>query len=255
MKRILLFFLNKAKESISLINTGVFLAIITPIAYLLGSSFHQGYSRAFGLEPNSFPVSIQDTYINSYLVLGKIFLDAGNYVAELVNLTNILRLFLIIFLLSLFFYLLFLAKRKSSDRNIGPCPCLNKIQNLLIYFNYKNNDFTKSILITLISFEIILSVIIIILIVPLSWLAVPIVGDSTGRKLAVSRLNEFKINGCHKDKKDNINTCFIIQDENGTPLHEGLLLAIDEKNIAIFKKEGLFLLPRKENYILKRKVN
>ena len=86
------------------------------------------------------------------------------------------------------------------------------------------------------------------------WLSVFWLGRSRGKEYGEFTINQFKTRGCFKGDY-NINTCFKIIDENGNTLHEGLLLSIDEENIAIFTKEGLFLLPRKENFMLQRKIN
>ncbi len=254
MRRILLLF-GGAKKYISLINTGALLAIITPLAYLLGVSFHQGYLSAFGLESNNFQASVQDIYINSYVVIGKILIDAGVYIATIFQFPNLIVLAMILLSLALIIYLSLFAKKKLAAMGMGECKCLEYIENASAFLSYKKNDFSKSILITLVSMEIVSITLMIILLIPLLWWAIPLVGSSTAKELATSKINKFKIDGCSNDRDKGVNNCFIVRDETGNILHEGLLVAMNEKEIAIFKKEGLFIFSRRENFILQRKTN
>jgi hypothetical protein len=65
-------------------------------------------------------------------------------------------------------------------------------------------------------------------------------------------------NGCKKEKDREVNTCttVIVKDKDGNEeiLHEGLLVDIDAKMIALFKKNGTHIFSRKENFILQRKT-
>ncbi len=80
----------------------------------------------------------------------------------------------------------------------------------------------------------------------------------SGQKIAEKKLNNFTENGCSPEQKTNsvkIDTCSVIQDKDGNILHGGLLVAINDKDIAMFKKDGSYIFTRQKDWLIRRKLH
>ena len=81
-----------------------------------------------------------------------------------------------------------------------------------------------------------------------------------GQKIAEGKLNNFTENGCSPNPRIGtesvkIDTCSVIQDKTGKILHEGLLIAINDKDIAMFKKDGSYIFTRQKDWLIRRKLH
>ncbi|CAK8723571.1 hypothetical protein GMJAKD_12925 [Candidatus Electrothrix aarhusensis] len=238
---------DKIKKSISIVNIGVVSAIILPIAYLLGSSYHQGYLSVYGIETTVFPLSTQDVYIYSYNAVSLFLLKIWKYILTILKFPEKLWLISAVFVLisSVYITLQYPLIRRG----------ILKIKNPLASSSWEENNFTKSIWITFISFESAFFIIIILLITPSLWFAPQLIGYSEGKEFALSIRKLFKNNGCSTDKKTGLDICSVIQDKDGKILHEGLLIAINDKDIAMFKKDGSYIFTRQNDWLIRRKLH
>ena len=92
------------------------------------------------------------------------------------------------------------------------------------------------------------------------WWSPSRVAYLAGQNIAEEKIGKFTKNGCFSDPKIKINsvaidTCSVIQDKNGKILHEGLLVAINDKDIALFKKDGSYIFPRQKDWVIQRKLH
>ena len=111
-------FVKKGKKYLSLLSIGAVVAIITPVAYLIGISYYEGYLSAFGVDSNIFNPSIQKIYVYSYYVAGRILLKIYSYFSSGLNIFTFPNYYLLIFTYTIFFYFVFRCNKVSSDEEI-----------------------------------------------------------------------------------------------------------------------------------------
>lgn len=232
-------------------------AVLTPGAYLLGLSYYQGYLSAFGVESDGFPISAPDVYVFSYQTVGYFLLALGELSVKAIN-----KVFsppiiywasaILIVLVGAIYFLMKLARN-------GPHPriqrTLVKIKAAISWFHWKNNDFTKSVgIVGVASYSAILLVTSAAAIA-LFWWLLPLSAYSKGHSVAQERIKLFMDKGCHEEPKTKWNTCFVVLDDKGGVAHEGLLIAINDKEVAFFKKDGSYVFPRKDDAVLRRRFH
>ncbi|MCI5139907.1 MAG: hypothetical protein D3922_16190 [Candidatus Electrothrix sp. AR1] len=76
-----------------------------------------------------------------------------------------------------------------------------------------------------------------------------------GQERAANLIKSFTKEGCHAHPKTRWDTCHVIEDEKGNAIHEGLLLKIDDKEIAMFKKDGTYTFARQKSWLIRRKLH
>jgi len=234
---------------------GAIVAIITPAAYLLGLRYYQGYMSAFGVESNGFPISAPDIYVFSYQAIGHLLLTIGelasNFLTTLFNPPVIYLAIGAAVVLISFIYWLLKSTRHGFHPRIQWILC--KVKVVVSWLHWKNNDFTKSIgIVGLASYGVIAFATAAMAIAILWWL-LPMSAYSKGHDTAQERIKLYLENGCHADKNSKWNNCFSVVDDKGNVIHEGLLIAVNDKEIAIFKKDGSYVFTRKDDSLLRRK--
>jgi hypothetical protein len=123
------------------------------------------------------------------------------------------------------------------------------------WLHWKNNDFTKSVgIVGVASYSIIL-IATSAMAIALFWWLLPLGAYSKGHDVAHERIKLYLEKGCYTDAKTKWDTCFLVLDEKGNVLHEGLLIAVNDKEIAIFKKNGSYVFARKEGFLLRRNLH
>lgn len=50
------------------------LAVLAPLFYLTGLSFHQGLLTTYGISSDTFPITVQDTYVSAYIAISHFLL-------------------------------------------------------------------------------------------------------------------------------------------------------------------------------------
>ena len=132
---------------------------------------------------------------------------------------------------------------------------LSKVKAVASWLHWKNNDFTKSVgIVGVASYSVVLlgtSA----AAIALFWWLLPLGAHSKGQTVAQERIGKFLEKGCHAEPKTKWNTCFVVLDDKGVVIHEGLLIAMNDKEMAFFKKDGSYVFPRKEGTVLRRKLH
>jgi hypothetical protein len=230
--------------------------VITPGAYLLGYSFYDGYMNAFGVETGSFPVSTPNIYVFSYHTVGYLLLSIGEAAAKTLNKLlsppNIYFLAITSCLVVVGIYSLFKMTQKKKHPIM--LKLFEKIKIAVSWLHWKNNDFTKSVGIVGVASYSLLLLATVSIAVALFWWWLPMSASEKGKKIANDRIKLFLSKGCLADKNSNWNNCFCVVDEKGNEIHEGLLIAMNDNVVAIFKKDGSYIFKRKEGVILRRKM-
>lgn len=213
--------------------------------------------NAFGVEIDGFPVSAPNVYVFSYQTVGYFLLSIGDAAAKALNLLlSPPTVYFVVGALCFFIggiYLLIKAARK------GPHPLLRKlfekIKKIVSWLHWKNNDFTKSIgIVGLASYTLVLLASVSVAIA-LFWWLLPLSAYAKGKDVASDRIKLFRDKGCHADEKSKWDNCFFVVDEKGNQLHEGLLIAVNDSVVAIFKKDGSYVFKRQDGYLLRRKLH
>jgi hypothetical protein len=236
---------------------GIFAVILPPGAYLLGLSFYQGYMNAFGVEADGFPISAPDVYVFSYHTVGYFLLSIGKAAVDGLNwifTPPILYWAVAIFLLSVgsIYWLLKTAKQTNRPREQK---LLGNIKKIISLLHWKNNDFTKSVGIVGVASYVLVLLAFGAMAVALFWWLFPLSAQSKGHEIASDRIKIFLEKGCRAEEKSKWDSCFVVIDDKGTVIHEGLLIAMSDKEIAIFKKDGSYVFSRQENFLLRRTLH
>lgn len=231
--------------------------IITPGAYLLGYAYYEGYMNAFGIETDGFPVSAPNIYVFSYQTVGLFLLSIGVDAAKLLD--NLLKpptvywVFGILCLLIGGIYWLLKSIRKYPYSQL--LRLQNKINSIVSWLHWKNNDFTKSVGIVGVASYTFLVVLTASTAIALFWWLLPLGANAKGKEVANERISLFRKIGCHADEKSKWDNCFQVFDEKGNQLHEGLLIAMNDNVVAIFKKDGSYVFKRQDGFVLRRKLD
>lgn len=241
---------DTAKSYISLLSVGTFLAIVTPIAYLLGLSFYQGSLYAFGVEADIFPLSAQYIYVNFYYALIFTLSSCLSVITILLNGMNWYSLLIVILTMISARAASWYSKNDSNHR-------LEKIGSKILSFfaKYHDHESIKPYLIisAIVSF---FSFLIYLLIVVTLCLWLPgYTAYSVGQGNARERIKNYRDHGCKANQETGLNRCTLVKDKDGKVLYEGLLVAINDKEIAIFDKDGSHIFAKQEGFVLQRKLH
>ena len=231
---------NSEKKSLPILLVApAIIALIPVVAYLLGISFYRGYLSTFGVDSDIFPISTQHVYLKAYHAVTFILL---NLVANLVSIVELIKqinchvVIILMFPICIMTGSLWYLKRKD-----------------------KNPEFKSIalIFIVLFSYPFLLYG---LLFISISWWSPSFAAYSAGQQIAEEQIDNFTKNDCSPDQRlgtdsVKIDTCSIIQDKNGKILHEGLLIAINDKDIAMFKKDGSYIFTRQKDWLIRRKLH
>ena len=214
---------------------GAFLiTLILPYMYLLGLAYYQGYMSEFGVSSDMFPISTADVYVNAFVVISMVFFKCLNKI----NILIILNMSLIVghlliwggVLSGVIYYIkfreknMFFLNQSLNLKNKSELPEPSK--NALSVINFIH-----------ISFQIILFVISLLLIL---WVGVNI-ATKIGESVAFENINKYLLNECKFDSKEKWNACIRIENGAGLKPQEGLFIAKNPDEIALFKKKGSYV--------------
>jgi len=241
---------DKAKSYISLLNVGTFLAIITPIAYLSGLTYYQGGLYAFGVEADIFPLSTQDIYVNFYYALMFTLSSCLSTITNLLNGMNwcswLIFFLMIIAVLTVHWY--------SKD---NANPFLGRIESDILSFFAKhyNHESMRPYLIVSATVSFFSFLICLLLGVTL-FLWLPFYAAySAGQGNAARTIKKYRDHGCEANQETGLNRCTLVKDKDGKVLYEGILVAINDKGIAMFDKNGSHIFAKQEGFVLQRKLH
>lgn len=236
--------------------SGALITVFTAAAYLTGLGYYQGVLAAYGISSDAFPLPTTDIYVHTYFAIGYIILGTGEISMKILTwclnppgafwATGALVISSIIIYAGL--KIKDLKPHIPNKRKI----LLNKIIN---YLKPKNNKYTQAIAILFLSSYLAYLILFGILICGIGWWILPVAAYKKGYDNEIKKVNAFRKLGCTKDEMTTWDKCFTVQDETGKVIHEGILVALSSKEIAIFEKSGSFIFARKDGYTIKRKLH
>jgi hypothetical protein len=230
-----------------------FLGIIGPLAYLMGVSYHQGKLEEYGIDYAQFPLSISGAYISAYSFIALIWMKPVNAIHEffrsIINPPG-LWWFLIIASLWIIFVSairLLLSKAKKGDsKKIKIDP--NSIKKIF-----------KITLWSLLPPYLLFAIPVFFTFLWLVWVSPSYYAYLQGKETARKEINLFEEEGCTLVATSQLSwsKCTSIKDKDRNVVHEGLLLQIQNKKVAIFESSNndvvIFELP--DGYYMSRPVN
>lgn len=249
---------SKGKSrSLSLVSLAGIIGVIAPGAYLLGFRFYQGFVESYGIDVNHFPLRTPDVYIGAYTAVARMLIDtAGWILSAYVRLSNPWSLFFVFLSIVGAVGAVYLSiKMKKAGKFSNLKVFLDKMRPLLERLHFKNNDLTKSV--TYVVFPAYIAGILgyFVMAVAVLWWVLPLFGYFAGQEFAEEQIADYRKNGCHLKKKMTWSTCVSIIDERGNEIQTGIVVAANTENIALFNKNGTYILQRKPEYWVYSKFN
>lgn len=227
-------------------------ALLAPTAYLVGFAFNDGYTHAFGIGSETFPVSTPTLYIFSFQTVGLYLLSFGKSALELLNIAFAPPALywvigaLLSLVLATFSALKLLriggawAKEKSKQSEWKK----TKLGKFFEWMHWKNNDFSAASGLVLLGSYGLVTLLFMIAAFAICWWVLPLMATAKGRELAQEDISAYLKHECHRMKDTNWSNCHTIRDSQGNTIKEGLLIGINGEVIAIFNQEGLSIMER-----------
>jgi hypothetical protein len=229
----------------------IFVAIFTPYTYLLGLTYYQGYMNAFGVEAESFPLATADIYVNAYIAIGFMILDI---VEVAITLFQAPLFYGVLLALVLVTYFIVKTGRYLKSFNLRKNHKLISVK-IINFLHYKNNDLTKALAYVFIFTYAVMILVYVLSLISIFWWGLPVWASHKGDSEAKNKIEKYLKNGCFVDSKTNWNSCALILNTEGVILHEGLLIAKSDRESAIFKKDGSYLIKLNDDFIMRKKRN
>ncbi|MEE9362078.1 MAG: hypothetical protein V3U92_05715 [Cellulophaga sp.] len=198
----------------------------SPLLYLIGIAFYQGFLSAYGINISFFPPTLFEIYGNVYIFF------IGIYFSIIKLLWYIIPLVVFIFMI----VLIFLAYSKCY-----PSPPLKKTNAF-----FRPNSFLKEFLQHIWSIlkessaklKIIFIFPIYILLPPILFALCVYSADKKGKEYSNTEKKDYLENGCYFKEKSMWSNCDSLVNKKGEILHTGLLIASTNNYIAFFNCEG-----------------
>ena len=210
----------------------ILVTLILPYIYLLGLAYYQGYMNEFGISSDMFPLTAADTYVNAFVLISIIIFKCLNTISALLisNWKFIIGFVLLLGCVAIYFF-----RRKIKAGNANVCDSKNMPVKPV------DSDST-TISINLIDrfFQTIWIVGAFVFILCLLWIGVNI-AQVVGKSVALDAVSKYKKDACESDPKAKWNACVKLVNGAGLTMQEGLFVAKNSDEIALFKKEGSFV--------------
>lgn len=229
-------------------------AIVTPGAFLIGSHYYEGYLSAFGLSADELPMATSNVYVLSYSVVGYFLLAVGEVLAKWVNsLFDFPDVLYTVALLTGAVLMVYLGFKVRHKIKTGAVATNGRFARMLRWLNPHTNDGVKAFFIVFFASYGVVALSIGFASIAVFWWIIPAASQAKGADNARERIAFFHENGCVLEKKTKWNNCFVISDDKGVIVHQGLLVGVSDKSIAMYKQEGLVIVARKDSLQLMRK--
>lgn len=212
-------------------------AVLAPLFYLTGLSFHQGYLTTYGISSDAFPINVQDTYVDAHIAISLLWLPLFNSIKNILiwlvtgeGITSIL-----LFLLSIAI-LLFLLKKLLSSKNY--LELSSSLRSKAKDYHWDTNDFSLAFSLAGIVSYLIFAFIYIPFGLFCLWILPSVLGHIPAKELANKNIDNYLQNGCYYETDKRWSNCKTLQSKDGKILYQGIVIATSETRIAFFTKSG-----------------
>lgn len=214
-------------------------AILAPAAYLIGLSYYQGFMLTMGIQPDSFPLSTQETYVQAYQAIALYLVDFIQLMITTIkyifSYPGNLRVGLTILILVLLIYTF--VKLGEAKPHRLKWRYFSAIHSLALRFNWNNSGLIKAAFITGKVTYRLLALIYITIVMASFWIIISWAAYIKGQSLAQERIDTYLEQGCHITKEKGWSNCARLT-RNNKVVYQGLLVAISNSHIAFFTHNG-----------------
>ena len=216
-----------------------FLAIVTPLGYLIGDNFFKGTLKGFGANTGVFNQSIQETYISAFWAVAYGLVAITESTIKILNMLfsaeNIWPT-LIVFLSATTIVYIILCRKSwlTYQHKRAICSILIQVRKL----HWKNNNVTKALGITTGTTYIAMLIPSLIVIISTVFILLPLAAHSKGQSLSSDRIDEYFKHGCAATAESKWSKCMELKSADGKILVKGLLVAQSSNQVALYNKSG-----------------
>jgi hypothetical protein len=246
--------LEKINYKKLLSRTNVIIAIfgILPAAgYVIGISYYQGRLSAYGVSSDTFPLALQDIYVEAFWAVGLWLLTFAAEIAGIINkvftLQGLCWALGSLLVVTLVFYLP--IKHKSRIGQLMR-EKLQPIKKLINYLDSEKNAFTKAAAITGGFSYSALTVLMVVMLIALCWVGIPLMAYQKGRDDSNKTINYYLEKGCYIKKSERWSNCKRLITSDGKQIYEGILVAHTNGYVAFFDNTGSYVAKFPENAVI-----
>lgn len=222
--------------------TNLFIALfgILPAAgYLIGISFYQGRLSAYGISSDTFPLALQDIYVEAFWAAGLWLLTLATGITSvlkwLVTPPGLYWLATVAIIVTLIVYVL--IKHKLRIKGLLRKK-LQPVKKVIDYLDWEKNAFSKAAGITGIFSYSLISILWVVMVISVCWVGLPLMAYNKGRDNATTAINSYLEKGCYVRDGEKWSNCKSLQTGNGKQVFEGILVAHTNGYVAFFNKTG-----------------
>jgi hypothetical protein len=227
-------------------------ALLAPTAYLVGYAFNDGYTHAFGIGSETFPVPTPTLYVFSFQTIGLYLLSFGKSALELLDVAfTPPALYWVIGTLLILVLVTFCALKlhrlgeswatEKSKRSEWKETRLGKLFERM---HWKSNDLSAASGLVFLGTYGLVTLLFMVAAIAVCWWVLPLMATAKGKELAQEEISAYLKDECHRRKDTKWSNCHTIRDSQGNTIQEGLLVGINGEVIAIFNQEGLSIIER-----------
>ncbi|MES9902459.1 MAG: hypothetical protein ABW168_07225 [Sedimenticola sp.] len=235
------------KSNFSIKNIPLIIAaigLLAPAGYIIGVSYYQGVLTAYGVSPDSFPITAHDVYVAAYYAIGLLLLEITRiigYVFKLV-ITPPGVYWLVAGLLALILFVYMLIKRLSLPRSTKSECILKVVRKLLAYLHWDNNAFSKAVGVTSLLSYGVFTILSVLMMLAILWFFIPMAAHYEGRDVTRKTIDIYLEKGCVVKENEIWSNCKTLLSKDNKAIYTGILVAHSSDYLAFFTEKGSFVL-------------
>lgn len=216
-----------------------FFGILPAAGYLVGISYYQGRLSAYGVSSDTFPLALQDIYVEAFWAVGLWLLTiVTGIVAILKKLTTLPGLYWSVITILTVTYIAYISIKYKSHVRPFLREKLKPVKKVIDYLDWEKNAFSKAIGITSIFSYSLISILWVVMLIPVCWVGLPFAAYYKGRDDATTAINSYLEKGCYIRDGEKWSNCKSLQTGDGKQIFEGILVAHTNGYVAFFNKTG-----------------
>ncbi len=226
---------NKAFASYLLVILSA-LSVLAPAGYLVGTSYYSGRLHGFGINPDLFPLTIQDTYVSAYYALVVMAVDVYILVDEMIRFLfeypGVFFLAGIVVVATVAALLIVYRESYSSNK------WLLLFSNFAMRFNARNDKKIKAAILSCKMIYGLTTMIAIPILILVTIIFLPIVPFQRGTDVSKAEIEKYYKHGCYYPEGKSWGNCKQLISDHGALIYSGLLVAVSAEYVAFFDGEG-----------------
>lgn len=218
------------------------IGLTAPLGYLIGVGYHHGFLAAYHISPDAFPISVQDTYLNAYIFIELLFIDAKNIVESIFISLRENLLGSLVYLVVLFLVIFTLMKLPTIKKWLIAIKVIKGLREIITFEKVKESDTASATFLTMLISYIIVLVLAVLGGLYVLWAVVFFVPYKIAEDSSIETRDTFIEKGCFYENKT-FSNCKSLEKDDGTEIIKGLLVIQNKTHVAFFTKEGSSIMP------------